>query len=107
MPSSANLEQLNSDHSSLTAVTAMAAAEADVHTRAKCAMPQLVIAGVIKAAFFFVPIVERQRVWVERAPDYFRIVGSGWKNRQIHIVENRRGGSQNQNVAQACIVSGL
>ncbi len=59
-------------------------------TRAKCAMPQLVIAGVIKAAFFFVPIVERQRVWVERAPDYFRIVGSGWKNRQIHIVENRR-----------------
>ena len=40
-----------------------------------------------EAALFFVAIVKRQRVWIERTPDNFRVVHFGWKNRQVHIVE--------------------
>ena len=35
-------------------------------------MPQLVIAREIKIALFFVPVIEGQRIRIERAPDDFR-----------------------------------
>ena len=68
-----------------------AAAETDVHIRARSAGAQVVIAGVVKATLFFVPVVQRQRGWIEWTPDHFRRIG--WfrrKQRQVHVVEKTR-----------------
>src|ERR1700730_7360433 len=50
-------------------------------------MPELVVAGIIQAALFFVTVVEREWVWIERAPDDFRRVGARRKIWKVYIVE--------------------
>src|SRR5664279_5997427 len=67
-----------------------AAAEADVHVSSRRAIAELVIAGVIEAGLFVVPIIEGQRLRIERTPDHGGFVGSGRKDRQIHVVEQSR-----------------
>lgn len=50
----------------------------------------MVISRIKEAALFFVPIIQRQWVWIERTPHYFRVVIRSGQMRQVHIVEKAR-----------------
>src|SRR4051812_23467669 len=63
------------------------AAETDIDITARLAMAKLILAGKIKVALFFVPVVEGKGIGIELAPDDFRVPGIGRQVRQIDIVK--------------------
>src|SRR5436190_11358530 len=53
-------------------------------------MSQLVIAREIKIALFFVPVIEGERIRIERAPDDFRLFSVRRQIWEIDVVKKSR-----------------
>jgi hypothetical protein len=61
--------------------------EADVDVRTTGALAGMVDAVIEQPAPFLVPVAERQRVRIERAKNYFRLIFGGAEVRQIDVVK--------------------
>ena len=64
--------------------------EAHIYIGAIISLTVVVIAVVEKPRVFFVPVAQRERVWIERAEDDFRVRVAVAEVRQVDIVEEAR-----------------
>src|SRR5688572_23675784 len=61
--------------------------ETDVDVGARSSVPQLIVPREVEIALFFVAVVEGQGIGIERAPDDFRLVGSGRQHGEVYIIK--------------------